>query len=180
MDDTHQPFAEVAMGIRINQFVAIILTALALVPGGGHALELLNKLTLDRDQYMIVQSIYRGWALLGIVLFGALAANGVLAVRVRRQAVPMVCAATAAIIIAITLAVFFTWTFPANQATNNWTITPADWQGLRSQWEYSHAGNALLTFLALCATTVSALSWRADTHRRGVLANDTAGHTIPP
>ena len=30
------------MDIRVNQFVAIILTALALVPGGAHALELLN------------------------------------------------------------------------------------------------------------------------------------------
>jgi predicted small integral membrane protein len=148
------------MNIRILQFIAIILTALALVPGGAHALELLNKLALDRDQYMMVQSIYRGWALLGIVLIGALAANGVLAVRTRRRAVSSAFAAAAAVLVAITLAVFFTWTFPANQLTGNWTITPVDWQTLRTQWEYSHAANAVLTFLALCATTISVLTWR--------------------
>ena len=147
------------MTIRILQFVAIILTALALVPGGAHALELLNKLALDRDQYMVVQSIYRGWALLGIVLIGALMANGALAAWTRRQTVPSICTAAAAVLIATTLAVFFTWTFPANQLTGNWTTTPADWQTLRAQWEYSHAVNAALTFLALCATTISALSW---------------------
>jgi len=147
------------MNVRIIQFIAIILTALALVPGGAHVLELLNKLALDRDEYMVVQSIYRGWALLGFVLIGALAANALLAVRTRRQTVPSVSAALAAVLIAITLAVFFTWTFPANQATGNWTITPVDWQTLRTQWEYSHAVNAVLTFLALCATTVSVVTW---------------------
>lgn len=147
------------MEIRIIQFVAIILTALALVPGGAHALELPHKLALDHDQYMVVQSIYRGWAWLGMVLIGALMANGLLAVRTRRQATASVSAALAAVLIAVTLAVFFTWTLPANQATGNWTITTTDWQTLRVQWEYSHAANAVLTFLALCATTVSVLTW---------------------
>src|SRR5689334_13210899 len=148
------------MTIRILQFIAVILTALALLPGGAHALGMVHKLALERDQYMVVQSIYRGWALLGFVLIGALAANGALAIRTRRRTVPSAFAAAAAVLIAITLAVFFTWTFPANQLTGNWTITPVDWQTLRTQWEYSHAANAVLTFLALCATTVSALAWR--------------------
>jgi hypothetical protein len=147
------------MSILILQFVAIILTALALVPGGAHALEMLHKLALDRDQYMVVQSIYGGWALLGIVLIGALLANGLLAVRTRGRTLSSVCAAAAAVLMAATLVVFFTWTFPANQLTSNWTTMPADWQALRAQWEYSHAANAALTFLALCATTVSTLSW---------------------
>jgi hypothetical protein len=150
---------EVDMEIRIIQFLALILTALALVPGGAHALELANKLTLDHDQYMVVQSIYRGWAWLGTVFIGALMANGLLAVRTRRQATPSLSAALAAVLIAVALAVFFTWTFPANQATGNWTITPADWQTLRVQWEYSHAAGAVLMFLALCATTVSVLTF---------------------
>ena len=38
---------------------------------------------------------------------------------------------------------------------------PADWEALRNQWEYSHAVNALLTFLALSATLASSLSWPA-------------------
>ncbi len=145
------------MDIRINQFAAIILTALALIPGGAHALELLNKMALGRERYFVVQSIYQGWAWLGIILILAITANTVLAIRVRRQTGPMLCAAPSAAIICVTLAIFFTWTFPANQATANWTVQPADWQALRSHWEYSHAVNAALTFVALCATTASAL-----------------------
>ena len=151
------------MDIRINQFVAIILTALALIPGGAHALELQSKMSLGHDQYIVVQSIYRGWAWLGAVLILAVAANARLAIRERRHTGPMLCAAASAAITCVTLAIFFTWTFPANQATANWTALPAEWQILRLQWEYSHAVNAALNFVALCATTASALlSGRAD------------------
>ena len=36
---------------------------------------------------------------------------------------------------------------PANQATNNWTQIPANWEHLRWQWEVSHAVNAVITFV---------------------------------
>jgi hypothetical protein len=39
---------------------------------------------------------------------------------------------------------------------------PANWQSLRTNWEYSHAVNAGITFLALCASVLSALlAWRS-------------------
>jgi hypothetical protein len=66
----------------------------------------------------------------------------------------------AAMLIVATLVIFFTWTYPANQATSNWTVVPADWQELRLQWEYAHAANAVLTFLALSAVTWSVLLTR--------------------
>ena len=50
-----------------------------------------------------------------------------------------------------TLVIFFIWTYPANVATNNWTVVPDNWATLRLQWEFAHATNAVLTFLALCA-----------------------------
>jgi hypothetical protein len=59
-----------------------------------------------------------------------------------------------------TPAIFFTWTYPANVATDNWTAVPANWQALRDQWEYSHAANAVMTFAALCAVVVSVLTTR--------------------
>ena len=62
----------------------------------------------------------------------------------------------AGLILAGTLAIFFAWTYPANQATNNWTTVAADWESLRSQWEFSHAANAVLTFIALCCATRAA------------------------
>ena len=149
------------MGLRVTQFIAIILTALALVPAGAHLLELVHKITLDRAQYLTVQQLYRGWAFLGAVLIAALLANLVLTIRSRRQGRPMRLAAIATLLLAANLTIFFIWTFPANQATSNWTVMPADWEALRNQWEYSHAVNALLTFLALSATLASSLSWRA-------------------
>ena len=149
------------MGLRVTQFIAIILTALALVPAGAHLLELVHKITLDRAQYLTVQQLYRGWAFLGAVLIAALLANLALTIRSRRQGRPMRLAAIATLLLAANLTIFFIWTFPANQATGNWTVMPADWEALRDQWEYSHAVNALLTFLALSATLASSLSWRA-------------------
>jgi len=149
------------MGLRVTQFIAIILTALALVPAGAHLLELVHKITLDRAQYLTVQRLYRGWAFLGAVLIAALLANLALTIRSRGQGRPMRLAATATLLLAANLTIFFIWTFPANQATGNWTVMPADWEVLRNQWEYSHAVNALLTFLALSATLASSLSWPA-------------------
>jgi len=112
------------MILRSVQACAVMLTAAALVPGGAHLLALANKIGLPQDQYFIVQGIYRGWALLGMVLIGALAANVILAVLQREDRIAFLLAAAAALSIALTLVIFFTWTFPANQATDNWTFVP--------------------------------------------------------
>ena len=64
-----------AMGLRVIQFLAIILTALALVPSGAHLAALPNKIGMAQAAYFVAQQIYTGWALFGIVLFGALAMN---------------------------------------------------------------------------------------------------------
>ena len=107
------------MGLRVVQFLAIVFTALALVPAGAHLFELPNKIGLPEHDYFVVQNIYRGWALFGIVLFGALAANLALAVLVRRQRAPFWLVVAAFLLVAATLAIFFTWTYPANQATSD-------------------------------------------------------------
>ena len=87
----------------------VLLTALALVPAGAHLFELPNKIGLPREAYLVAQGLYRGWALFGVVWFGALLAN-----------------------LALALA-------------------------LRLRWEYSHAANAVILFLALCLSVLSAL-----------------------
>jgi hypothetical protein len=148
------------MTIRLVSFAAVVLTALALVPVGAHFFEHWHKLTLPRDAYFTVQSIYRGWAWLGIAIIAALVADVILALLLRGQgaAAP---AWAAAVLMAATLAVFFVWTQPANAATANWTTIPDGWQALRTQWEYSHAANAVVTFAALCCATVAAVSARS-------------------
>ena len=143
---------------RLLGFLAVVLTALALVPAGAHLFELPNKIGMPRDAYFVAQGLYRGWALFGFVLFGALAANLALAaaLRQRRRTRAARLALAAGLLIALVLAVF-AWTYPANLATENWTRTPPDWETLRRQWEYSHAANAGLTFLALCLVVLSVL-----------------------
>jgi hypothetical protein len=146
--------------LKVVQFLALALTALALVPSGTHLFELPNKMSLGAEQYFIVQSIYRGWSLFGIVLIGALIANLALALLLRRRGAPFALALFGFFCISFTLVVFFIWTLPANQATHNWTTIPDNWEQLRRQWEYSHAANAVATFAAFCSVALSLLMTR--------------------
>jgi hypothetical protein len=146
--------------LKAVQFLALVLTALALVPGGAHLFALANKISLAQDQYFIIQNIYRGWALLGIVLVGALVANLALALLLYGRGTPFALALFAFLCLAFTLVIFFVWTFPANQSTGNWTTVPANWEELRRQWEYSHAANALVTLAAFCSVALSVLNTR--------------------
>ena len=150
------------MGLKTTQFLALVLTALALVPAGAHLLALPNKIDLSEADYFTVQGIYRGWAPLGIVLCAAILADLALAIRLRRRRAAFWYALFAFIAMLASLAIFFLWTFPANQVTVNWTVVPDDWRTLRAQWEYSHAVNAALAFLAFCAVVLSALLARDD------------------
>lgn len=151
------------MPIKLIQFVAIILTALALVPGGAHLMELPNKIRLGREEYMTVQRIYRGWALAGAVLLAAIASTFALALVSRGQQLPFVLAGAAFLLLALTLIIFFVRVYPANAATRQWTGAPEDearFERLRRQWEHGHALNAVLTLLALAASLGAALGWR--------------------
>lgn len=77
--------------------------------------------------------------------------------RRRRRAAARWALLAAGSLIAFSMAVFFAWTYPANLATENWTRVPPDWEALRRRWEYSHAANAGLLFLALCSAVLSVL-----------------------
>lgn len=127
-------------------FLAILLTALALVPGGAHLASLPAKLALPAEAYLAAQAVYRGWSLWGVVQIGAILACLALGLRRGPARVP---ALAAAALMAAALGVFFAWTWPANQATANWTVLPPDWEALRAAWEWSHAGGAVLVLLAL-------------------------------
>ena len=145
------------MSLTALRFVAVMLTAVAMAAGFAHLLELPNKLPLSREDYLTVQQIYRGWALLGVVVVGALVATVLLAIRLRGRGPDFHLTLAAALCIAASLVIFFVFTYPANQQTRNWTTLPAEWETLRRQWEYSHAVGAGLDFVALGALTLSLL-----------------------
>ena len=148
------------MGRKLAHFLAIAFTAAAMVPGGAHLFAMAAKMGMAQEPYFTVQQIYRGWALFGIAIFGAIFANAAVAWLVRDQRLPFKLALAATLILAATLAVFFAWTYPANQATQNWTVAPPNWADLRTQWEYSHAANAVMTFAALCCAVLAQLTAR--------------------
>jgi hypothetical protein len=125
-------------------------------------LELPNKIGLSRDDYLIVQHTYRGWAWLGFVVAGALLSTLVLMLMVRNRPKLFALTAIAFVCILGTQIVFWTFTFPANQQTNNWTVLPENWTALRAQWEYSHAASAVLNLIAFISLVCSVLADRTD------------------
>jgi hypothetical protein len=141
-------------------FIAMLATAVALGGALAHALELPNKLGLPVNEYFTVQQIYRGWDKLGFLLAVELAAMIATAILYRHEPSVRwpVIAAIASLVVA--QAIFWTFTFPANRATSNWTQIPENWEQLRRNWEYSHAAGAFFQLLAMAALIWGALSRR--------------------
>jgi uncharacterized membrane protein len=148
------------MALKIWQFIAMLCTAITTAAGLAHLFELPRKVALDREQYVLVQQLYRGWAWLGVAVLGALVSNLIVTVRRPRGAPGRHWSLVATVSIALSLAIFFLFTYPANRQTVNWTVLPDNWETLRRQWEYSHAVAAGFDLLALCALTLSLLAGR--------------------
>jgi ABC-type cobalamin transport system permease subunit len=144
------------MGVTAARFFSLLFAALALAPALAHLLELPNKIGLSRADYLIVQQIYRGWALLGVVVLGALLSTLILTILVRKRPGKFALSLGAFLCIVGTQVVFWTFTFPANQQTSNWTVLPENWETLRIQWEYSHAVSAVLNLIAFITLAFSA------------------------
>ncbi len=151
-----QAVFSLVMRVDALRLLALVLIAVTASAGVAHLLALPNKIGLPRESYLTVQQIYRGWSLLGVAFFGALAVTTWLAVlaRGRRAFYPML---VAALSLAASLIVFFAFTYPANQQTANWTQLPEHWERLRRQWEYSHVAGAVLDLVALISFALSLL-----------------------
>lgn len=145
------------MTISMLQLISIMLTAVAMSAGWAHLLELRSKMKLSRDEYLTVQKIYRGWALLGVVVVAALISAGVLSLLQRDSEPAFYLSLVGFSCIALTLVVFYVFILPANKKTRNWTVLPAQWEFLRKRWEYSHATSAILYFIALASLVISLL-----------------------
>ena len=81
---------------------------------------------------------------------------------VRAERAAFLLSLTALLCLGATQVIFWTFTYPMNVATNNWTVTPQDFEAVRQQWEYSHAVNAVLTFAALVTITLSAFTYEHE------------------
>jgi len=139
------------------RFLAVIITGLSLIASAAHAFELLNKIGLPKEEYFIVQQIYSGWWIVGLLLPLAFLANVGNAITLRDNRTSMMVSIAAAALIALNLIIFMLFTQPANAATQNWTVQPENWEALRLQWEYSHAVNAAVNFLAFCCAVFASI-----------------------
>ena len=143
------------MVVDTLQFIALICTAIAMGGGFAHLLELPRKMELSREDYRTVQQIYRGWAFLGIAVMGALITTTALAFLARKSGSVFYLSLVAPLCIALSLVVFFAFTFPVNRATQDWSVLPEGWATLRRRWELSHATGAMLYLVALAALAIS-------------------------
>jgi hypothetical protein len=130
---------------------AVLSVALYLVPTGAHLIELPHKLALSPADYIIVQGIYRGWSLFGIVAAVAVLSTLLLAIMRWRRPLVRNLSLFALLCFATTQVIFWTFTYPMNVASDNWTTLPDHFDVARRQWEYSHAASGVQTFLALLA-----------------------------
>lgn len=133
---------------NVLRLVSLLLVAISMSAGLAHVFELPHKIMLDRADYLTVQQIYRGWALLGIAVVGALVTTLSLAVLVKANRCAFYLTLAAAGCVAAGLTVFFLIVYPVNQQTLNWTVAPDNWQALRRQWEYGHVVGATLNVAA--------------------------------
>ena len=159
------------MALTAARFFSLLFAALALAPALAHLLELPNKINLSHDDYLTVQQIYKGWALLGFVVVGALLSTLLLTIMVRKQPKTFALTVVAFLCFLETQVVFWAFTFPANQQTSNWTVLPENWMTLRTQWEYSHATSAVLNLIAVIALISSAVG-KTDSDVTAITSSD--------
>ena len=150
------------MLVKFLGLIAVISVATCLVPAGTHFFELANKMSMSQPEYMIVQRIYAGWSFFGIAVIAALLITLIHTFMVRSDRTAFFLSLAAFLCLAATQGIFWTFTYPMNVASNNWTVTPADFEAARRQWEYSHAVNAVLTSVALVTIAASVVTGKRD------------------
>ena len=142
---------------NLLRFVTIIFAVITLGALLAHLFELPGKMRLSKAEYQAVQGIYSGWAWLGIFEIGAILLTIIWTIseRKNKKIFPGLIGASALFI--VSLVIFFMFTYPANQATTNWTILSQNWKKLRKSWEYSHGLRAVLNLTGFSFLIVALL-----------------------
>ena len=146
------------MAAQIVRFFSLLFVGLALAPGLAHVLQMPHKMALSGEDYLRVQQLYAGWSWLGVVVMGALVSTFLLTWLIRERLRQFVLACIALGSVFVTQVIFWTFTFPVNQQTRNWTTLPVNWMALRERWEYSHATAAVFDLIAFIAIVLAVLA----------------------
>ena len=142
---------------NVLRFTTILFELITLSALMAHLLALPAKIKLTQEDYYTVQSIYNGWAWLGIFEIGAIIFTLIWAISERKKKGIFLLLIISLIFFVVSLTLFFLFTFPANAATINWTHRTENWQMLRQQWEYSHAARTILNLIGFSCIILSLL-----------------------
>lgn len=139
-------------------FAAVLFAAITLAALLAHLLEMRVKMGLSKADYQVVQGIYSGWQWPGFFELGAILLTIAWTV-IDQKSTPAFALLLAAVgCFVLGILVFFGFTFPANQATANWTTLPSNWDELRQRWEFSHALRAVLSLVGFSCLMLALLS----------------------
>jgi hypothetical protein len=148
------------MRLRAWRFATLLLAALSMGMAWAHALELGPKMALPASDYILVQGIYQEFGRLGAVIEpAAIVAAAILTFLVRGRQPAFGFSLAGAVLLAVAFAVWIAFVMPANADLAIWDATeaPADWQRIRSQWEYAHLARFILQLAGYCALLISVL-----------------------
>jgi hypothetical protein len=159
--------------LNLFQIVAVILTAVALVPAMAHALELPGKMRLEKDRYFAVQTIYYpGFTVAGFGEPLAAVATFVLLVMTRQGSVAFWLTLAALVCLVAMQIVYWIFVHPVNKLwlqgerlgragsgffsfASATDVGVQDWKRSRDRWEYAHVTRAVLTAVSLIALVVA-------------------------
>jgi hypothetical protein len=133
------------------QLAATGLTALALVPGGSHAFDMLAKLQLGPAEYTAIERLQHGSSLFVVAGTLALIALGLHTYLVRSNAVAYGWSLAAMLSVGAAQLAFWLVGYPVSVETEGWTHLPADFEAARRNWEYAFAATGMLAFGGLLA-----------------------------
>jgi hypothetical protein len=112
------------MAFRLIQLLALLIATLVLGMAGAYLFDVPNEIGVAQDRYFLVQEIYRGWALLGMLWISAIVANLLLVIMSRGQGALFWFAVFAFLCNAGSLAIFCIWTHPESIAAKGWNVAP--------------------------------------------------------
>src|ERR1700754_1437832 len=165
------------MAAQIVRFFSLLFVGLALAPGLAHVLQMPHKMALSGEDYLRVQHLYAGWSWLGVVVMGALVSTFLLTVLIRERLRQFVLACIALGSVFVTQVIFWTFTFPVNQQTQNWTTLPVNWMTLRERWEYSHATAAVFDLIAFIAVVLAVVA-AVDLHQQEPMRSEAPAEGV--
>jgi cytochrome bd-type quinol oxidase subunit 2 len=103
------------------------------------------KMNLSKERYQDVQGFTTNLSWLIAFEIAAMIMTVILILIEKKKKRTFIHLLIALICFVISIALFFIFILPADLTTSNWSNLPTDWEPLRTQWEYSNAGRAILS-----------------------------------